>query len=129
MWNQRSKLSQETHRTCSISNCWWELPYKYMFIDTSDIFITTKKNFLMCLHIVVTVWQYSSFTYCDWNPDLIFWLVSKCEVSNRTIIFRELILYLIWPQDWYFIQNDSISTYSLPNMCIYNLSYYSLCLY
>jgi len=80
----------------------------------------------MCLHIVVTVWQYSSFKYWDWNPDFIFWLVSKCEVSNKNYYIQRAYTTFDMAQDWYFIQNDSISIYSLLKMHIYNFSHYSL---
>jgi len=93
------------------------------------IYLLRLKKLFMCLHIVVTVWQYSSFKYCDWNPDSIFWLVSKCEVSNRNYYIQGADTTFDMAQDWYFIQNDSISTYSLLNAHTYNFSYYSLCIY
>ena len=101
--------SQTVDKNCQKSTC--------LLIQVIHLL---QLNFLIWLHIVVTVWQYSSFKYWDWNPDFIFWLVSKCEVSNRNYYIQRAYTTFDMAQDWYFIQNDSISTYSLLNMHIHN---------
>lgn len=128
MWNQRSKLSQETkelvHSQTVDENCHTS---KCLLIQV--IYLLQVEKLFMCLHTLVTEWQYSCFKYSDWKPDLIFWSVNKCEVGNRKYYIQGADTTFNMAQDWYFIWNDSISMYSLLNTCIDNFSYYSWCIY